>query len=171
MSTGAAPPAAPDVRTGLGWDSHRLVPGRALVLGGVHVPSDVGLHGHSDADVLAHAVADAVLGAAGLGDIGEHFPDDDPRWAGADSIALLREVGALVAARGLRVTGLDATVVLERPKLREHKAEMARRLAGALGLEVARVNVKASTAERLDAVGRGEGAVAMAVATLVGAAG
>lgn len=161
-------PAAPDVRTGLGWDSHRLVAGRPLVLGGVHVPSELGLDGHSDADVLAHAVADAVLGAAGLGDIGEHFPDDDARWAGADSIALLGEVAALVAARGLAVTGVDATVILERPKLREHKPEMARRLAAALGLAADRVNVKASTAERMDAAGRGEGAVAMAVATLVG---
>jgi 2-C-methyl-D-erythritol 2,4-cyclodiphosphate synthase len=162
MSTGL-----PDVRTGLGWDSHRLVEGRPLILGGVRIESPVGLDGHSDADVLTHAVIDAVLGAAGMGDIGEHFPDTDERWRGADSIALLRHVTTLVADRGWTVTNVDVTVILERPKLSPHKAAMAATIAETLGVDVERVNVKATTAERLDAVGRGEGAVAQAVATIV----
>lgn len=157
----------PDVRTGLGWDSHRLVEGRPLILGGVRIESAVGLDGHSDADVLTHAVIDALLGAAGMGDIGEHFPDTDERWRGADSIALLRHVTTLVAERGWTVTNVDVTVILERPKLSPHKAAMAARIAETLGVDVERVNVKATTAERLDAVGRGEGAVAQAVATIV----
>jgi 2-C-methyl-D-erythritol 2,4-cyclodiphosphate synthase len=161
------PAGLPDVRTGLGWDSHRLVEGRPLVLGGVRIESAVGLDGHSDADVLTHAVIDALLGAAGLGDIGEHFPDTDERWRGADSVALLRHVTALVADRGWTVTNVDATVILERPKLSPHKAAMAATIAETLGVDVERVNVKATTAERLDAVGRGEGAVAQAVATIV----
>jgi 2-C-methyl-D-erythritol 2,4-cyclodiphosphate synthase len=159
--------ALPDVRTGLGWDSHRLVEGRPLILGGVRIESAVGLDGHSDADVLTHAVIDALLGAAGMGDIGEHFPDTDERWRGADSIALLRHVTTLVAERGWTVTNVDVTVILERPKLSPHKAAMAARIAETLGVDVERVNVKATTAERLDAVGRGEGAVAQAVATIV----
>ncbi|MGX6447139.1 2-C-methyl-D-erythritol 2,4-cyclodiphosphate synthase [Patulibacter sp. S7RM1-6] len=157
----------PDVRTGLGWDSHRLVAGRPLILGGVRIAHPVGLDGHSDADVLTHAVIDALLGAAGLHDIGEHFPDTDERWRGADSIALLRHAAGLLTADGWTVGNVDATVVLERPKLGPHKAEMASRLAAAIGIEPARVNVKATTAERLDAVGRGEGAVAQAVATIL----
>ena len=161
------PDGLPDVRTGLGWDSHRLVEGRPLVLGGVHIESTVGLDGHSDADVLTHAVIDALLGAAGLGDIGEHFPDTDERWRGADSVALLRHVAGLVAAGGWTVGNVDATVILERPKLSPHKATMAAKLAEALGVAPERINVKATTAERLDAVGRGEGAVAQAVATIV----
>ncbi|WP_033205943.1 2-C-methyl-D-erythritol 2,4-cyclodiphosphate synthase [Patulibacter americanus] len=161
------PAGLPDVRTGLGWDSHRLVEGRPLILGGVRIESAVGLDGHSDADVLTHAVIDALLGAAGMGDIGEHFPDTDERWRGADSIALLRHVTTLVAERGWTVTNVDATVILERPKLSPHKAAMAATIAGTLGVDVERVNVKATTAERLDAVGRGEGAVAQAVATIV----
>lgn len=156
-----------DVRTGLGWDSHRLLAGRPLILGGVRIESELGLDGHSDADVLTHAVIDALLGAAGLGDIGEHFPDTDERWRGADSIALLEHVAGLVAGAGWATTSIDATVILERPKLRPHKAEMAARLAAAAGVDAERVNVKATTAERLDAVGRGEGAVAQAVATIV----
>jgi 2-C-methyl-D-erythritol 2,4-cyclodiphosphate synthase len=161
------PAGLPDVRTGLGWDSHRLVEGRPLILGGVRIESVVGLDGHSDADVLTHAVIDALLGAAGMGDIGEHFPDTDERWRGADSIALLRHVTTLVAERGWTVTNVDVTVILERPKLSPHKAAMAARIAETLGVDVERVNVKATTAERLDAVGRGEGAVAQAVATIV----
>ncbi|MEV4422059.1 2-C-methyl-D-erythritol 2,4-cyclodiphosphate synthase [Patulibacter sp. NPDC049589] len=163
--------AITDVRTGLGWDSHRLVPGgeggRPLILGGVRIESELGLDGHSDADVLTHAVIDALLGAAAMGDIGEHFPDTDERWRGADSIALLEHVAGLVAGAGWTTTSIDATVILERPKLKPHKAEMAARLAAAAGIDVGRVNVKATTAERLDAVGRGEGAVAQAVATIV----
>lgn len=156
-----------DVRTGLGWDSHRLTAGRPLILGGVRIASDLGLDGHSDADVLTHAVIDALLGAAGLGDIGEHFPDTDERWRGADSIVLLTHVAGLLAAAGWTTTSIDATVILERPKLKPHKAEMETRIAAAAGVDAERVNVKATTAERLDAVGRSEGAVAQAVATLV----
>ena len=151
--------------TGIGWDSHRLVEGRPLVLGGVRIEHDRGLAGHSDADVLTHAVIDAVLGAAGLGDIGEHFPDTEARWAGADSIALLRAVaGELLAGR--EVLHVDTTVLAERPKLGPHKAAMRERLAGALGVAPARVNVKATTGEGMGFVGRREGIAAMAVATL-----
>jgi 2-C-methyl-D-erythritol 2,4-cyclodiphosphate synthase len=154
------------VATGIGWDSHRLVEGRPLILGGVTIPSERGLGGHSDADVLAHAVIDALLGAAGLGDIGEHFPDTDERWAGADSLALLRSVVALVAERGLGVVHVDATVVMERPKLGPHKGAIRDSLAAALGVGADRVNVKATTGEGMGFVGRGEGVAALAVATL-----
>jgi 2-C-methyl-D-erythritol 2,4-cyclodiphosphate synthase len=154
------------VTTGIGWDSHRLVAGRALILGGVDIPYDRGLAGHSDADVLAHAIIDALLGAAGLGDIGQHFPDTDERWAGADSMALLRRVVGLVAERGLRVTHVDTTVVLERPKLGPHRDAIRTSLAGALGVMPDHVNVKASTGEGMGFVGRGEGVAALAVATL-----
>jgi 2-C-methyl-D-erythritol 2,4-cyclodiphosphate synthase len=152
--------------TGIGWDSHRLAAGRPLILGGVTIPSDRGLDGHSDADVLAHAVIDAVLGAAGLGDIGEHFPDTDERWAGADSLALLRSVVDLVGERGLTVVHVDATVAMERPKLGPHKSEIRASLAAALGVDGDRVNVKATTGEGMGFVGRGEGAAALAVATI-----
>jgi 2-C-methyl-D-erythritol 2,4-cyclodiphosphate synthase len=154
------------VTTGIGWDSHRLVAGRALILGGVDIPYDRGLAGHSDADVLAHAIIDALLGAAGLGDIGQHFPDTDERWAGADSMALLRRVVGLVAERGLRVTHVDTTVVLERPKLGPHRDAIRTSLARALGVTPDQVNVKASTGEGMGFVGRGEGVAALAVATL-----
>ena len=154
------------VATGIGWDSHRLVEGRPLVLGGVTIPFERGLAGHSDADVLVHAVIDALLGAAALGDIGEYFPDTDERWAGADSIALLRRVVGLVAERGLAVTHVDATVVIERPRLGPHRDAIRASLAGALGVGPDRVNVKASTGEGLGFVGRGEGVAALAVATL-----
>ena len=152
--------------TGIGWDSHRLVAGRPLILGGVTIPCDRGLAGHSDADVLAHAVIDALLGAAGLGDIGEHFPDTDPQWAGADSLALLRAVVTLVGERGLTVVHVDTTVVVERPKLGPHKAEIRASLAAAMGVDRDRVNVKATTGEGMGFVGRGEGVAAWAVATL-----
>jgi len=151
---------------GLGYDTHRLVEGRPLILGGVRIEHELGLAGHSDADVLTHAVMDALLGAAGLGDIGEHFPDTDERWRDADSIALLREVASLVRGEGLRVINVDATVVLERPKVAPHRAAMRARLAGALGLDERRVNVKATTGEGMGFVGRGEGAAALAVAAL-----
>jgi 2-C-methyl-D-erythritol 2,4-cyclodiphosphate synthase len=154
------------VATGIGWDSHRLVEGRPLILGGVTIPFALGLAGHSDADVLAHAVIDALLGAAGLGDIGEHFPDTDSRWAGADSIELLRAVVGLVADARHAVAHVDTTVVMERPKLGPHRAEIRASLAGALGIEVDRVNVKASTGEGMGFVGRGEGVAALAVVTL-----
>ena len=154
------------VRTGLGIDTHAFAPGRPLILGGVTIPHDVGLAGHSDADVLTHAVIDALLGAAGLGDIGQHFPDTDPAYEGADSIALLRAVVADLGARGHEIGNVDATVVLERPKLAPHREAMRDRLAEAMGIAPDRVNVKATTGERVGFVGRGEGAAAMAVATI-----
>jgi 2-C-methyl-D-erythritol 2,4-cyclodiphosphate synthase len=151
------------VRTGLGVDTHRFAPGRRLVLGGVEIPYDRGLAGYSDADVLAHAVTDAILGAASLGDIGAHFPDTDPAWKDADSIALLREVVALAGREGWRVAHVDATVMLERPKLAPFRAEIAARLASATG---GTVSVKATTGEGMGFVGREEGVAALAVATL-----
>jgi 2-C-methyl-D-erythritol 2,4-cyclodiphosphate synthase len=154
--------------TGIGYDSHRLARGRRLVIGGVQIPSELGLEGHSDADVLTHALIDALLGAAGLGDIGEHFPDTDERWRGADSIELLRAVLEMLAAARLSVVNVDCTVVLEAPKLASHRQAIRERLASVLGLEGARVNVKASTGERVGFVGRGEGVAALAVATLTG---
>jgi 2-C-methyl-D-erythritol 2,4-cyclodiphosphate synthase len=154
--------------TGIGYDSHRLARGRRLVIGGVEIPSELGLEGHSDADVLTHAVIDALLGAAGLGDVGEHFPDTDERWRGADSIELLRAVLEMLTAARLSVVNVDCTVVLEAPKLAPHRQAIRERLAAALGLEGARVNVKASTGERIGFVGRGEGVAALAVATLRG---
>jgi 2-C-methyl-D-erythritol 2,4-cyclodiphosphate synthase len=151
------------VRTGIGVDSHRFAPGRRLVLGGVELPYEQGLAGHSDADVLAHAVVDALLGAAGLGDIGQHFPDTDARFKDADSMALLREVVARVRAEGFTVGHVDATVMMERPKLGPHREAIRAALAEALG---GTVNVKATTGEGMGFVGRGEGVAAMAVATL-----
>jgi 2-C-methyl-D-erythritol 2,4-cyclodiphosphate synthase len=150
------------VRTGIGIDSHRLVTGRRLILGGVEIPHDRGLAGHSDADVLAHAIADALLGAAGLGDIGQHFPDTDEQYAGADSMALLRDVVERVRGAGHEVVHVDATVMLERPKLAPHREAIHASLAAVLGS----VNVKATTGEGMGFVGRGEGAAALAVATL-----
>jgi 2-C-methyl-D-erythritol 2,4-cyclodiphosphate synthase len=155
---------------GIGYDSHRLVEGRRLVLGGVEVPHERGLDGHSDADVLAHAVIDALLGAAGLGDIGEHFPDTDERYRDADSMQLLGSVVTTVIAGGLKIVNVDCTVVMETPKLGPHRQAIRERLANALGLEVGRVNVKASTGEGIGFVGRGEGVAALAVASLQSAA-
>jgi 2-C-methyl-D-erythritol 2,4-cyclodiphosphate synthase len=157
---------SPATTTGIGWDSHRLAEGRRLVLGGVEIPYERGLQGFSDADVLAHAVTDALLGAACLGDIGEHFPDTDPRWAGADSLELLRTVVGRLGERGLRVVHVDATVAMERPKLAPHREAIRARLAAALGLGADHVNVKASTGEGMGFVGRGEGVAALAVATV-----
>jgi 2-C-methyl-D-erythritol 2,4-cyclodiphosphate synthase len=154
--------------TGIGYDSHRLKEGRKLVIGGVEIPSALGLDGHSDADVLAHAVIDALLGAAGLGDIGEHFPDTDERWRDADSIGLLRVAVEMVAAAQLTLVNVDCTVIMEAPKLAPHRQAIRERLAEALGIEPARVNVKASSGERIGFVGRGEGVAALAVATLRG---
>ncbi len=156
------------VAAGIGWDSHRLVEGRPLILGGVTIPHEHGLAGHSDADVLAHAVIDALLGAAGLGDIGQHFPDTEAAWAGADSLELLRTVVGLVGARGLAVANVDTTVVMERPRLAPHRDAIRTSLAAALGVAPDRVNVKASTGEGMGFVGRGEGVAALAVATLTG---
>jgi 2-C-methyl-D-erythritol 2,4-cyclodiphosphate synthase len=151
---------------GIGYDSHRLGAGRKLILGGVEIPHEAGLEGHSDADVLTHAIIDALLGAAGLGDIGEHFPDTDERWRGADSIGLLGIVVETVIAADLEIVNVDCTVVMEAPKLGPHRAAIRERLAGELGLASGRVNVKASTGEGVGFVGRGEGVAALAIATL-----
>jgi 2-C-methyl-D-erythritol 2,4-cyclodiphosphate synthase len=152
------------VTTGIGWDVHQLAEGRRLVLGGVELEHDRGLLGHSDADVLTHAVMDALLGAAGLGDIGEHFPDSDPAYEGADSITLLKDVVALLGNR--EILHVDTTVLMERPKLAPHKQAIRETLAGALGVAPDRVNVKATTNETMGFVGREEGVAALAVATL-----
>jgi 2-C-methyl-D-erythritol 2,4-cyclodiphosphate synthase len=151
---------------GIGWDSHRLAAGRPLILGGVTIPHDRGLQGHSDADVLTHAIIDALLGAAALGDIGQHFPDTDERYRDADSIELLRTTVAMLADRGLHVAHVDTTVVMERPKLAGHREAIRATLAAALGVEPAQVNVKASTGEGMGFVGREEGVAALAIATL-----
>ncbi|MEM1056394.1 MAG: 2-C-methyl-D-erythritol 2,4-cyclodiphosphate synthase [Bacteroidota bacterium] len=157
------------MRIGHGYDVHCLRQGRKLILGGVEIESEVGLDGHSDADVLAHAITDAILGAAAMGDIGAHFPDTDPEWKGADSIELLREIVRRVAEAGWRVGNVDATVVLQRPKLRPHIDAMRARLADAMGVEVGAVSVKATTGEGMGFVGTGEGAAAHAVALLLAA--
>lgn len=154
-------------RIGEGWDVHALVPGRALILGGVHVPHHSGLLGHSDADALLHAITDALLGAAGLGDIGTHFPDTDERFAGADSGVLLAEALHAVQAEGFTVGNVDATVVAQAPKLAPYKAAMRERIAQLLQVPVDRVNVKAKTAERLGPVGQGLSIEARAVALLL----
>lgn len=153
-------------RTGIGWDSHRLVEGRELILGGVTIPYDKGLDGHSDADVLTHAVIDALLGAAGMDDIGALFPDTDAAYKGADSLGLLREVVDRVRGAGYAIVHVDTTVIMERPKLSPHRGRIRATLARELGLDAAEVNVKASTGEGLGFVGRGEGVAALAVATL-----
>lgn len=153
-------------RLGIGYDSHRMVAGRELVLGGVRIPYELGLEGHSDADVLAHAVMDALLGAAALGDIGEHFPDTDDAWRGADSMQLLAAIVAMVIAGGHDIVNVDCTVVMEEPKLGPHRMAIRERLAQALELPIARVSVKASTGEGMGFVGRGEGVAALAVASL-----
>ncbi len=150
------------MRTGIGIDTHRFAPGRPLILGGVEIPSDQGLEGHSDADVLTHAIVDALLGAAGLGDIGQHFPDTDEQWRDADSMALLRAVVERVAAEGWAVEHVDATVVLQAPKLAPYRDAIRDSLAAVLGS----VNVKFTTGEKMGFIGREEGAAALAVATL-----
>jgi 2-C-methyl-D-erythritol 2,4-cyclodiphosphate synthase len=151
-------------RVGIGYDVHRLVAGRALVLGGVHIESDRGLLGHSDADVVCHAIADALLGALGLGDLGEHFPPDDPRWKDASSLDLLRRVRALLDQRQARIANVDVAIVAEAPRVAPHRAAMVSALAHALGVDGRHVSVKATTNEGLGAVGRGEGIAAWAVA-------
>jgi 2-C-methyl-D-erythritol 4-phosphate cytidylyltransferase / 2-C-methyl-D-erythritol 2,4-cyclodiphosphate synthase len=153
-------------RVGTGYDLHRLVDGRRLVLAGVTIPSSRGALGHSDADVVCHAATDAILGAANLGDIGRHFPDTDPKWKGASSIALLRHAVALVAAERFEIANVDVTVILESPKIRDYIEPMRVGLAGALGIEPARVSIKGKTNEGVDAIGRGEAIAAQAVALL-----
>ncbi len=154
------------MRIGFGYDVHRLVEGRPLILGGVEVPHKTGLDGHSDADVLLHAITDALLGAAALGDIGTHFPDTDPRWKGADSRMLLREVGRMIEDAGYRIANIDATVALQRPKLRPYIDAMRHAIAETLGLDAGQVSVKATTTEQLGFVGQEAGAAASAVCLL-----
>jgi 2-C-methyl-D-erythritol 2,4-cyclodiphosphate synthase len=155
-----------EYRTGLGWDVHRLGPQRPLILGGVTIPSELGLEGHSDADVLAHAITDAILGAAALGDIGMHFPDSDPRWKGADSLQFLKHAVELAHGAGFELVNVDSTVILERPKLKDYREAIRAKLAATLGLALARVSVKFKTAEKVGPVGEGRSAEAQAVATL-----
>lgn len=153
-------------RVGQGFDVHALVPGRKLVIGGVDIAHPLGLLGHSDADVLAHAITDALLGAAGLGDIGRHFPDTDARFSGADSLVLLAEASRRVHEAGFRVCNVDATIVAQAPKMAPHIPAMVERLASAIGVDGSRVNVKAKTTERLGFEGRGEGISSQAIALL-----
>ncbi len=154
------------MRIGHGYDVHKLVPCRELILGGVHIPYHLGLLGHSDADVLLHAVSDALLGAAGLGDIGKHFPDTDPRYKGADSLELLRIVGQKIAEAGYRVSNIDVTMIAQAPKLRPYIEKMEQNIAGVLGMDPSRVNVKATTEEHLGFTGSGEGMSCHAVCLL-----
>ena len=154
------------VRFGMGYDVHRLVINRKLVLGGVEIPFIKGLLGHSDADVLCHAFADALLGAAALGDIGKHFPDSDPRFKDVSSLVLLQHVAALLAERGYAITNIDATVVLQQPKIAPYVKRMRENISRALGLNIDQVSVKATTSEELGFVGTGDGAAAYAIAAL-----
>lgn len=165
--TTPTPPPLPPFRIGEGWDTHQLVAGRPLVLGGVTIPHSHGLFGHSDADALLHALTDAVLGAAGLGDIGTHFPDTDPAFAGADSAALLREAMRRVRASGWELVNADTTIVAQAPKLAPHRAAMVASMASALGVAPAQVNVKAKTAEKMGPVGEGRAIEARAVCLLM----
>ena len=155
-----------EFRSGLGWDVHRIVAGRPMILGGVTIPSEFGLEGHSDADILFHAVTDALLGAAALGDIGMHFPDTDPQWKGADSGQFLKHATRLVAEKGYSVLNVDTTIILERPKLKDYRQAIRESLAKALALELDSVNVKFKTAERVGPVGEGKSAEAQAIVTL-----
>ncbi|WP_245690523.1 2-C-methyl-D-erythritol 2,4-cyclodiphosphate synthase [Sporolituus thermophilus] len=155
------------MRVGIGYDVHRLVAGRNLILGGVEIPYEYGLEGHSDADVLLHAIKDALLGAAALGDIGRHFPDTDPRYKGASSLKLLARVKEILAEKGYEAGNVDATVIAQKPKLAPYIAQMNANIAAVLGIDVDRVNVKATTTEGLGFTGRGEGIAAQAVATVV----
>jgi 2-C-methyl-D-erythritol 2,4-cyclodiphosphate synthase len=155
-----------EFRSGLGWDVHRLVAGRPMILGGVLIPSEFGLEGHSDADILFHAVTDALLGAAALGDIGMHFPDTDPQWKGADSGKFLKHAVELVSDQGYKIVNVDTTIILERPKLKDYRNQIRESLAKALGLTSDRVSVKFKTAERVGPVGEGKSAEAQAIVTL-----
>jgi 2-C-methyl-D-erythritol 2,4-cyclodiphosphate synthase len=155
-----------EYRTGQGWDVHRLVPNRPLILGGVTIPSDFGLEGHSDADILSHAITDAILGAAALGDIGMHFPDTDPRWKGANSLQFLEHALELAKRAGFTLVNVDSTVILERPKLKDYRDSIREKLADTLGLTLDRVSVKFKTSEKVGPVGEGKSAEAQAVVTL-----
>jgi 2-C-methyl-D-erythritol 2,4-cyclodiphosphate synthase len=153
-------------RVGQGWDVHRIVRGRPMILGGVTIPSEFGLEGHSDADILSHAITDALLGAAGLGDIGMHFPDTDPRWKGGDSLMFLRHARDLVIGQGYQIANVDSTVILERPKLKDYREAIREKLAATLGIGADRVSVKFKTAEKLGPVGEGLSAEAQAAVLL-----
>jgi 2-C-methyl-D-erythritol 2,4-cyclodiphosphate synthase len=172
MARHVAPPSASETATkmnhriGLGNDIHRLVEGRKLILGGVEIPFEKGLLGHSDADSLSHAITDAILGAAGLGDIGTHFSDKDPRWQGADSQMFLRHAYELAQAHGYRIANIDATIQAEKPKLAPHLPAMRARLCETLGIHDSQLNLKAKTNETLDAIGRGEAIAAQAIVLL-----
>jgi 2-C-methyl-D-erythritol 2,4-cyclodiphosphate synthase len=155
-----------EIRIGQGWDSHRLAPGRPLILGGVRVPSEFGLEGHSDADVLSHAITDAILGAAALGDIGMHFPDSDPKWKGSDSLVFLRHARELAEARGYRIVNVDSTIILERPRLRDYREAIRNKVAEALGVDPSRISLKFKSAERLGPVGEGRSAESQAIVAL-----
>jgi 2-C-methyl-D-erythritol 2,4-cyclodiphosphate synthase len=155
-------------RVGIGNDIHHLVEGRKLILGGVEIPYERGLLGHSDGDSLTHAITDALLGAAALGDIGSHFSDKDPQWAGADSLVFLRHVRGLLEERGFEIANVDATILAERPKMAPHITEMKVRLAEAMKISESQINIKAKTNEGLGAIGRGEAIAAQAVALIVG---
>jgi 2-C-methyl-D-erythritol 2,4-cyclodiphosphate synthase len=155
-----------EYRAGIGWDAHRIVAGRPLILGGVTIPSDFGLEGHSDADVLSHAITDAILGATALGDIGMHFPDTDPRWKDSDSLVFLRHVQKLAQDLGYRIVNVDSTVILERPKLKDFREAIRKKLAETLALELDRVSVKFKTAEKVGPVGEGKSAEAQAVVSM-----
>ena len=170
-STSTAPTTAAALRIGEGWDTHALVTGRPLVLGGVTIPHTHGLLGHSDADALLHAITDALLGAAALGDIGRHFPDTDAAFRGADSAVLLAEAARRVRAAGWEIANIDSTIVAQAPKLQPHIPAMCERIAATLGLASAQVNVKAKTAEKMGPVGEGRAIEARAVCLLVAAAG
>jgi 2-C-methyl-D-erythritol 2,4-cyclodiphosphate synthase len=152
-----------DFRIGQGWDVHRIAAGRLMILGGVVIPCEFGLEGHSDADILSHAITDALLGALALGDIGMHFPDTDPRWKDGDSLMFLRHAHELVAQRGYRIANVDSTVILERPKLKDHRADIRAKLAETLDVDADQISVKFKTAERLGPVGDGLSAEAQAV--------
>ncbi|HEY4085950.1 MAG TPA: 2-C-methyl-D-erythritol 2,4-cyclodiphosphate synthase [Bryobacteraceae bacterium] len=158
--------AGPQFRIGQGWDVHRIATGRKLILGGLEIPSEFGLEGHSDADVLAHAITDAILGAVALGDIGMHFPDTDPRWKGADSLMFLRHVCQLAGEAGYRIVNVDSTVILERPKLKDWRLPIRESLAKTMGLPVEMVSVKFKTAEKVGPVGEGRSAESQAVVLL-----
>jgi 2-C-methyl-D-erythritol 2,4-cyclodiphosphate synthase len=155
-----------DFRVGQGWDVHRIVTGRPLILGGVTVPCEFGFEGHSDADVLSHAITDALLGALALGDIGMHFPDTDPRWKGADSLVFLRHALSLANEKGYTIGNVDSTVILERPKLKDFRVPIRESLAAALAITIEQVSVKFKTAEKVGPVGEGRSVEAQAVVTL-----
>ena len=155
-----------EFRTGLGWDVHRLVKGRPLILGGVKIVAEMGAEGHSDADVLTHAMTDALLGAAALGDIGQHFPDTDPRWKDAGSLQFLTMAREMLRKQGYELVSIDSTIILEKPKLKEYRYQIRERVSGVLGIDVEYVSVKFKTAERLGPVGEGRSIEAQAIATI-----